>query len=90
MQVHNDYSLACSLVRGFVSPDVLCLQEHQSRNVFQAWFLSNIPHQRIFVKRAMEKGLSTTHHQENSTTFVICGYYRKYGMFPVRGISSIE
>ncbi|GLV33164.1 hypothetical protein CBL_10511 [Carabus blaptoides fortunei] len=49
------YSFACSLVRGFVSPDVLCLQEHQSN------ILSNIQHERIFVKRAMEKGLSTTH-----------------------------
>ncbi|GLV38568.1 hypothetical protein CBL_08564 [Carabus blaptoides fortunei] len=70
MQVHNDYSHACSLVGGFVSPDVLCLQEHQSN------ILSNIQHERIFVKRAMEKGLSTTHHQENSATFVISGYYR--------------
>ncbi|GLV38566.1 hypothetical protein CBL_08562 [Carabus blaptoides fortunei] len=42
------------------------------------------------VQRAMENGLSTTHHQENSATFVICDYYRKYGMFPVRGTSSIE
>ncbi|GLV43401.1 hypothetical protein CBL_03944 [Carabus blaptoides fortunei] len=86
----SQYSLACSLVRVFISPDVLYLQEHQSRNVFLVWFLSNIQYERIFVKRAMEKELSTTHHQANSATFVISGCYRKYGTFPVRGTSSIE